>query len=184
MTYLESLFNTSANLLQWREKDLNLRTVRPFVRRGGELARRHDRIFLVNSMVEAALEEGADGVHLTSKENVAEAVRACQAAGREEFLIGRSVHSVAEALRAEDEGADYVLLAPVFDPLSKSPVLAPLGLKGLGEAVERLRIPVIALGGIDRTNADGVLAAGAAGVAGISWLFEELRGVMTPVRPH
>ncbi|HXK58963.1 MAG TPA: thiamine phosphate synthase [Acidobacteriota bacterium] len=176
--YLDALFRTSAMIVQWREKDLPPEVAAPFVRHGIEVARRAGKLFIVNSYTSMALEERADGVHLTSLQSVAEAVRARNELARAEFLIGKSVHAVEEALQAEAEGADYLLLGPVFDPLSKAPQSPPLGLEKLRQAVERVGIPVIALGGIDKNNAAEVLQTGVAGIAGISWVIEEVEALI------
>jgi thiamine-phosphate diphosphorylase len=172
--YLEALFSATADIIQWREKDLPGELLRPLVRLGSELARLTGKIFLVNSATWAALLESADGVHLTSTASVLEAVRARRQSGRTDFLIGKSVHSVEEAIEAAAEGADYLLLGPVFDPLSKARQLAPIGLDALRSAVEQLQVPIFALGGIDKANAPLVLQTGVAGVAGISWVKEEI----------
>jgi len=172
--YLEALFKTSADIIQWREKDLPEELLRPLVRLGSELAGETGKIFVVNSAIWMALLESADGVHLTSTASLAEAVRARRQSGRSDFLIGKSVHSVDEGIRAAAEGADYLLLGPVFDPLSKKRQLEPIGLEALRAAVEKIRIPIFALGGVDKTNADQVLQTGVAGVAGISWVKEEI----------
>lgn len=87
------------------------------------------------------------------------------------FRIGVSCHTVEEVRRAELEGADYVLFGPVFAPISKTSNLAPRGIEGLAEAARAVRIPVIALGGVTRENADECVTAGAKGIAGIS-LFQ------------
>ncbi|MFB3904588.1 MAG: thiamine phosphate synthase [Acidobacteriota bacterium] len=172
--YLEALFATTADMIQWREKDLPGELLRPLVRRGSELARLTGKIFLVNSATWVALLEAADGVHLTSSATVTEAVLARRQSGRTEFLIGKSVHSLDEALRTAAEGADYLLLGPVFDPISKKPQLPPLGLEALRLAVEKVQIPIFALGGIDKANAESVLQTGVTGVAGISWVKQEI----------
>jgi thiamine-phosphate pyrophosphorylase len=173
--YLKALFATSAEILQWREKDLGQEELAPLIVLGSELARATGKIFLVNTALDAALAGGADGVHLTSSQEVGPSVSRRREAGRAGFIIGKSVHSGAEAVEAERQGADYVLLGPVFDPLSKPAARSSLGLDGLREAVSLVRIPVFALGGIDRSNCGVVLATGVAGVAGITWLREEVR---------
>ncbi len=172
--YLEALFGTTADIIQWREKDLPGELLRPLIRLGSELACATGKIFLINSATWAALLESADGVHLTSTGSVSEAVRARRQSGRGEFLIGKSVHSVDEAIRAAAEGADYVLLGPVFDPLSKGRQMPPIGLEALRAAVRQLQVPIFALGGVDKGNAAVVLETGVAGVAGISWVKGEM----------
>jgi len=84
------------------------------------------------------------------------------------FLVGVSCHSVEDALEAESAGADYVLLGPVFATPSKLHYGAPLGIEKLREAAGRVKIPVLALGGITVERVRPCLEAGATGIAGIS----------------
>lgn len=75
-------------------------------------------------------------------------------------------------MRAETGEADYILLGPIFETPSKRPYGSPLGLNKLSEVASRLRIPVLALGGITVERARACLEAGAMGIAGIR-LFQE-----------
>ena len=115
---------------------------------------------------------GADGVHLPQHGAPIEDARA--KLGKK--LVGISVHSLPDAVRAAASGADYLLLAPVFSPLSKPSEREPLGLKELQRACHVVATPVIALGGISRENFTEVLDAGAAGIAGIS-MFADIDGI-------
>jgi thiamine-phosphate pyrophosphorylase len=174
LDYLELLFQTSAHILQWREKDLSAEENRPFIRRGVELSRESDKLFLVNSLVEVGLEEGTDGVHLTSDQEVIGAREARRQAAPKQFILGKSVHSLAEAVSAESEGVDYILLGPVFDPLSKQTNRRPLGGSSLRAASRMLNTPVFALGGVDDSNFEEVFESRVTGAAGISWIQHEI----------
>lgn len=176
--YLELLFRARAEVLQWRDKDLEEDELRAVVRAGVHLARKTQKIFLVNSRLDLAMEEGADGVHLTADQDTWQAVDLRQSLHRTDFIVGKSVHSIREALAEESGGADYVLLAPIFDPLSKAPSRSLIGLAGLREAVQMLTIPVVALGGIETETLDVVFSTGVAGAAGISWLHEEMERLL------
>jgi thiamine-phosphate pyrophosphorylase len=112
--------------------------------------------FVVNDDVQAALELGADGVHLGQGDEGAEQARA---AG---LLLGRSVSSLEQALAAD---ADYLGAGPVWETPSKLDAEPPLGLDGLREICLAVAVPVVAIGGIDASNASGCIRAGAAGVA-------------------
>jgi thiamine-phosphate pyrophosphorylase len=112
--------------------------------------------FVVNDDVEAALELGADGVHLGQGDDGAAAARA---AG---LLLGRSVSTLDQALAAD---ADYLGAGPVWPTPSKDDADPAIGLDGLSAICAAVAIPVVAIGGIDASNAAGCVRAGAAGVA-------------------
>ena len=116
-------------------------------------------IFVVNDDVEAALALDADGVHLGRSDPGAE--RAVEAG----LLLGMSAASVEEARLGEAAGAAYIGAGPVWVTPSKSDAGPPIGLGGLAEICAAVSVPVIAIGGIDATNAAECVAAGAAGVA-------------------
>jgi thiamine-phosphate pyrophosphorylase len=120
-----------------------------------------DTPLLVNERVDVALAAGAAGVHLPAAGLPTPAARRLVGPDR---LVGRSVHSVEEARQAEAEGADYIILGTIFATPSK-PGRAPAGLPLVREVTAAVRLPVIAIGGIDERNAASVIGAGAHGVA-------------------
>jgi thiamine-phosphate pyrophosphorylase len=115
--------------------------------------------FVVNDDVEAALELGADGVHLGRDDLGAE--RALGAG----LLLGASASTVAEAREGEALGAAYVGAGPVWATPTKPDADPPIGLEGLAEICRAVSLPVIAIGGVDASNAGDCIRAGAAGVA-------------------
>ena len=119
---------------------------------------------LVNDRLDVALASRAAGVHLPSHGLPIEGVRR---AGGRKFLIGRSVHSLAEARAAEKAGADYLLFGPVFATPGKEAFGAPQGVPAVRRLVESVRVPVWAIGGITPENAAELRGAGVAGVAAI-----------------
>ena len=123
---------------------------------------------LINSRVELVERAGVEGVHLGV--NSASVLDARGMLG-ENRTIGYSAHSVEEALDAEEQGADYVLLSPIFAPFSKSSTREPLGINALADAVSKLNISLFALGGISPARAAECCRAGATGVAGINYGF-------------
>jgi thiamine-phosphate pyrophosphorylase len=118
-----------------------------------------DALFVVNDDVEAAIRLGANGVHLGREDDGAE--RAV-AAG---LLLGTSAASVAEALAGERQGAAYIGAGPVSATPSKEDADPPIGLDGLAEICRAVSVPVVAIGGIDPSNAADCIRAGAQGVA-------------------
>jgi thiamine-phosphate pyrophosphorylase len=114
---------------------------------------------VVNDDVEAALQLGADGVHLGRDDDGAE--RALGAG----LLLGSSAASVAEAREGEARGAAYIGAGPIWTTPTKPDADPPIGLDGLRAICQSVAIPVVAIGGVDATNAGACIEAGAAGVA-------------------
>jgi thiamine-phosphate diphosphorylase len=112
--------------------------------------------FVVNDDVDAAIALGADGVHLGQSDLGAERARASG------LLLGRSAVTFEQALAAD---ADYLGVGPVWETPSKADADPALGLDGLARIATRTTVPVIAIGGIDASNAGACIRAGAAGVA-------------------
>lgn len=146
--------------LQVREKDLHgralLALVREVVAAGAGSALR----VIVNGRPDVARLAGAAGVHLPARGLPAGDVRAAFPG----LTVGVSCHGLDEARRAEQDGAHYVVLGPVFATGAKD---RPLGLDALGEAVRALSLPVVAIGGIDAARAGAVWERGPAAIAAI-----------------
>jgi thiamine-phosphate pyrophosphorylase len=153
---------SNIDLIQVRERDLEARELATLVGDLVRLSRGRGTRVVVNDRVDVALACGADGVHLRHDSVPAEALRAIAPDG---FLVGRSVHRLAEAEAAGP--VDYLIAGAVFPTPSKPAPTPLLGLDGLAEIVQAVTVPVLAIGGIGRDQLDEVAATGAAGVAGI-----------------
>ncbi len=112
--------------------------------------------FIVNDDIAAALELGADGVHLGQEDDGAELAR------DRGLLLGRSATTYDEAVR---EKADYLGVGPIWNTPSKDDASEPMGLDELARICAAVTLPVVAIGGIDASNAADCIRAGAAGVA-------------------
>lgn len=155
--------------VQAREKDLGAADLAALCRRLRDLTDAHGARLVVNDRVDVALAVGADGVQRTHASLPVADIRAI--AGRR-LAIGASVHSLEEAVDAEQQGADWIVFGPVYDTPSKRRWGPPQGLERLGRVAAAVRVPVIAIGGITPERVAAVRAAGAAGVAAIGALLD------------
>jgi thiamine-phosphate pyrophosphorylase len=128
----------------------------------------------VNDRLDVAIATGAAGVHLGEESLHVATVNTGRASGilPKEFLIGASCHSLDAARVAERDGADYIFFGPVFATPSKAEFGAPQGVEKLAEVCRNVKIPVLAIGGVNEENAAECFAAGAAGIAAIR-MFQE-----------
>lgn len=154
-----------ATLIQFREKDNNTRAL---IETGNALravTREAGVPLIVNDRLDVALVVDADGVHVGQEDMPAAPARRLIGPDR---ILGVSATSLAQALQAEREGADYLGGGPIFPTGSKADAAPPMGLEGLSAVADRVRIPVVAIGGVSLENVEAVVGAGADGVAVIS----------------
>lgn len=150
-----------ADAIQLRDKKAQDRELVGMAKRLLVVTRPKGALLIVNDRIHAAKEAGADGVHLGQTDGTLAAARVLLG---EEAIIGRSTHSLEQALEAEKEGFDYIGLGPVF-PTPTKPACEPIGLETVRLVSRSVRIPFVAIGGIDRTNVRQVYEAGAKAVA-------------------
>src|SRR5271165_4683766 len=158
LAVVESAAADGVELIQIRAKELPTRELITLVQ--GAVAAAPGRV-LVNSRTDIALAYRAAGVHLPGDSISPERIRTIAPRA---FLIGVSCHTMDELRRAEYEGADFAVYGPVFATGGK----APIGLNAFRIGAESARLPVYALGGVTLSNASDCMAAGAAGIAGVS----------------
>jgi len=154
-----------ASVIQLREKELSSGRFLKTAEMLSTFLRKARVPFIINDRIDVALACGAEGVHL-GQDDLPIAV-ARKILGRKK-IIGASCHTVSQAKRAQDEGADYIGAGQVFHTDTKSIVQHPINIKKLAGIVKSVSIPVIAIGGIKPENASAVMKSGCAGVAVIS----------------
>jgi thiamine-phosphate pyrophosphorylase len=167
--------DANISLIQIREKQLPARNVFEITLEAAKIAVNSNTKILVNDRADIALAANAGGVHLTANSLSAEIIRK---RFPKNFIIGASAHTIEQAARAKAQGADFATFSPIFLTLGKG---EPKGLDALREVCEKLKpFPVIALGGIDKSNFKSVLENGASGFAAIRFLndAENLRKVI------
>ena len=151
--------------VQLREKHCSTREFLEEARRVRELLVGTGVPLIINDRLDVALAVAADGVHLGQNDmHLSDARRLVG----ERLVIGISAESVADAIRAEAEGADYIGVSPVFTTPTKMDTAPPLGLEGLREIRRAVSLPLVAIGSIRHDNAAEVLRAGADGLAVVS----------------
>jgi thiamine-phosphate pyrophosphorylase len=159
--------------IQLREKDLRIVDLELLARKALHVVRGNSATtkLLLNTHTKIALAIAADGVHLPAGSPPASAIRtAWLHHSKQAPLIGVSAHGVTGIQLAESDGADFAVLAPIFEKAATS--VEGIGLEALRKACGESRLPVLALGGVNLTNARACLDAGAAGIAGIR-LFQQ-----------
>jgi thiamine-phosphate pyrophosphorylase len=165
LALIKSAVEARVSLVQIREKQIPARLVFELTENAAKITRNSATKLLVNDRADIALSAGADGVHLTANSLSAEAIRSNFP---QDFVIGVSTHTFAEAETAKRQGADFVTFGPIFHSPQKG---EPKGATELQKVCESLKpFPVLALGGIDETNYQTVLEAGASGFAAIRFL--------------
>src|ERR1700751_287807 len=162
--------------VQIREKDFPARELFTLVKETVSLAsvppgsiRASSIRAIVNDRLDVALAAGAAGVHLGHASTPArDVVRWCRAGNAPaDFLVGVSCHSLEGAQEAENAGASYTYFGPIYETPSKIPFGKPHGVEELAQVATAVTIPVIAIGGINSSNAPQCLRAKAAGIAAI-----------------
>jgi thiamine-phosphate pyrophosphorylase len=164
------------DFIQLREKDLPIRGLEALAREAVRVVQKNCRgktRLLVNSRSDVAIASAANGVHLRSDDISPSEIRVLwQRSGDNRTpVIGSSCHSPADLERANTEGADFAVFGPVFEKKNASAGHGSIGLDLLSQAC-KIKIPVLALGGITFENARACVDAGASGVAAIR-LFQE-----------
>ncbi len=164
------------DFVQLREKDLSDRELLRLTQYAVKLSRGRDCRILVNGRLDIAVAGGAHGVHLPATGLAASDLVPCLPP---HFIVGVSTHSLLEARHAASDGADYIVVGPVFPTPSKLPYGRPMGCSRFRKICTLVSLPVFALGGIRWNNVQSVIDAGAIGVAGITLFQQGLRKIPT-----
>lgn len=147
-------------IVQLREKDLNSYELFNLAEDLRKITKKYNILLTINDRLDIALVVDADGVHLPEKSIPISVIKS----KFPELIVGKSCHTVECAVNSEREGADYIYFSPIFYVEGKN---KPVGLEGLKEVVNKVNIPVYALGGIKGKDIEKILKTGAYGVAGI-----------------
>lgn len=150
--------------IQLRDETASKHQLLKWARQMRKLTAKAKVTFIVNDHVDIAKAAKADGVHLGQADLKKVSIRRARKELGEDKIIGISVSDLRQALQAQKAGADYVSVWPVFSTPIK-PGISPVGLRMLRKVIARVRIPVVAIGGINERNIDNVLRTGCARAA-------------------
>jgi thiamine-phosphate pyrophosphorylase len=162
---LQRVLAVGISMVQLRERDLSARELLTLAREVQAVMASSRSQLLINDRIDIALALEGVGVHLRSNSLPVPVARQLLGAGR---LLGVSVHGVEEARQAESQGADYIVLGPIYETPSKQLFGPPLGIHTLEKACGLVRIPIIGIGGVTATRAREMRRAGAFGAAVIT----------------
>ena len=162
---LQQALDGGVKAIQLREKDLGGRELFSLAEAARKLTQSYHARLLINDRIDLALAVDANGVQLGKASLPIETARALLGPRK---LLGASTHSLEEAQEAERNGADFVVFGPIYFTPSKAPYGAPQGLAALKKIVEKISLPIYAIGGIKPENIADTRRAGVRGVALIS----------------
>ncbi len=135
-----------------------------------ELTEKHKRLFIVNDRVDLLQALDADGIHLGQEDMPVSVVRKLLGSSSEK-IIGKSAHSLEQVKRAEEEGVDYIGVGPIY-PTPTKPDYPPVGLNLIRVVEQAIHIPFVVIGGINESNMEEVLQAGARRVAVVRAIWD------------
>jgi thiamine-phosphate pyrophosphorylase len=162
---LQRVLAAGTPAIQLRERDLSVRELLTLAREVQAVTALHRSQLLINDRIDIALTLDGVGVHLRSNSLPVPVARQLLGPQR---LLGISVHTVEEAVQAESQGADYIILGPIYETPSKQMFGPPLGIQTLEAACRIVRAPIIGIGGVTAVRAREMRRAGAFGVAVIA----------------
>lgn len=166
---IKEAVDNSVDMIQLREKDMPIKEYFELARQIKIICEKYSALFIINSRIDIALAVEADGIHLGWQSLPIHIAR--HLLGKE-IIIGISAHSKNEAVSAQEKGADYITLGPVFPTASKKGLIEPLGCNIFTEIIKNIQLPVFAIGGIKENNANEIIKAGANGIAVISAILQ------------
>lgn len=168
------------DLLQLRAKKHRTGEIEIFARSMLPVTREHGVPLIINDHPEVAAETGAEGVHVGQDDDAVARARSVTGGAA---IVGKSTHSLEQAVEAAAEGADYIGFGPLYATGTK-PDYQPIGLADIAEAQRRVRLPVFCIGGVNLERLDAILAAGARRVVIVSALLQaaDIRAAVRAVK--
>jgi thiamine-phosphate pyrophosphorylase len=177
---LDGVIQGGAAIIQLREKEYSKKDFYHLALKFREITARAGLLLIINDHLDVALAIEADGVHLGQDDLPVPAARKLAP----ELLIGASTHSMDEALQAQQDGADYINIGPIFPTKTKEGIVRFLGPEAIASISSKFKIPFTVMGGITDSNIDRVLAGGARRVAMVTGITQapDIAGAVRSLR--
>ncbi|MGO4543462.1 thiamine phosphate synthase [Paenibacillus sp. 2TAB23] len=172
---MEEAIKGGVDIIQLRDKSGDKAVIKEKARALRELTRKYGITFIVNDYIDIAMEVDADGIHLGQGD--VPLLEAREMVGNK--IIGISTHAIGEAILAEQQGADYIGVGPIYPTATKVDVVDPVTIAYVREVVKEVSIPFVAIGGIKLHNVDEVIQAGATRICAVSEIVgsDDVKGV-------
>lgn len=161
---MEEAILGGVDIIQLRDKSGDKAAILEKAKALRELTSRYGVTFIVNDYIDIAMEVDADGIHLGQGD--VPLLEARKIVG--DKIIGISTHVIEEALLAEQQGADYIGVGPIYPTATKADVVDPVTTAYIQQVVQQVKIPFVAIGGIKLHNVDEVIEAGASRICAVS----------------
>jgi len=165
---VKQALDAGCKVIQYREKNKTTREMINETKKIKQLCGGR-AFFLINDRVDVAIAVDADGVHLGQEDISVDVARKLLGSNK---IIGLTVHNEKEAVEAESRGVDYIGLAPIFKTDTKEDSGIPCGLDIIKKVRNRVGLPIIAVGGINKENIVDVIKSGADGVVAVSAVLD------------
>ncbi len=165
---LEECLKAGVKIVQFREKEGDDRTKYYKALKFRKITKDYNALLIIDDRVDLALMVEADGVHLGQGDLPISETRKIAP----QLIIGASTHNLEQAIKAQDEGASYVNIGPLFPTQTKATSVSPLGLSALEQIPPHLKIPFTCMGGIKLDNIEEVLKRGARHIAVVTAVTE------------
>ena len=168
---VEDSIKGGVTVVQVREKDLSTREFYRLSLEVKEVTDKYKIPLIINDRIDIAQAINADGVHLGQDDMPLKIARKILGDNK---IIGISVGTIEEAKEAERDGADYVGIGAIYYTGTKKDIDEPIGIEGLKEIVDSIKIPSVAIGGVNKSNAEDVIKSGTSGLSVISAILNNV----------
>ena len=164
----QAMLDGGVQIIQLRAKNHPASEITALARDLAPLCRAAGVPFILNDHPALVPETGADGAHVGQQDMTVAEARRLAGPGK---IIGKSTHSLAQALAAQEEKPDYIGFGPLFATPTK-PDYAPIGISGIAEVHRLVSLPIFCIGGVKKENLPALIAAGARRVVIVSGILQ------------